>query len=132
MNPKRLKRKINKKVLKKYGLDLTLLRLNESAEVDRYGEPITSPWPFDELTIRVFIEHERDFLEQMALGGLTDDKKEYLQFWVSGDADIRLGDKIIYPSGSEEQWLINRIEPYAMNDIVWVNEVRAIKDDRYG
>lgn len=137
MNPYALRNKISRKVLDRFGFDTKILRSKKTEEdgskieFDRYGEPIKSPWLFDEIPIRIFVSQDKLDDESTGIGGLPDDKKELLEFFCKGDVDIRMGDKLIFPVNSSYQWLIGYIEPMMMSDVCVAIKVKANKDARY-
>lgn len=130
-NPKAIKRKLNKKVINNLGFDTMILRSDSATQLDSYGEPINSPWPFIQMPIRIVVDIDKRDNEGGEIGGLADDKREYFEFFCSGDSDIKLGDKIVYPANTPNQWFIDKIEPITINNVVVIIEARAYKDNRY-
>src|SRR5574343_588738 len=125
-----LRRKLSRKVIDRLGLDTTLLRAETTVTKDRYGEPVETPWVYTEFDIRIVIDQEKMVGEQTQIGGLNDDKKDILCFYCKGDFDIRIGDKIIYPPASDNEWLIKYIDPQVFKGVVVISECRAYRDDR--
>ena len=129
---KKVKKKLDKRIIRRYGLDTVLLRSSvANSSLNRYGEPSDPSTAFEEIDIRIDIATEKSDLDAMEIGGLSNDKKEMLYFYSSGSDDVRVGDYVVYPAGSENRWLIEFILPNIMNDTVVLNEVKAYKDDRF-
>lgn len=130
-SPKSLLRKLNKKIIKRFGVETVLLRFDATLELDGYGEPIsTSGEVFKEFPVTIVIDQDRRIAEETDIGGMPSNK-EFLYFYCPGNFDIKNGDKIVYPPNTENQWLVYRIElnPYKGTNVI--TEVRASRDKRY-
>ena len=129
-NAKSLRRKLTKKVIKALGLDTVYLRINAvpGDQYDDYGEPIASPWEYASGAIRIVIERDKRDMNATDMGGLPDPKKEWLDFYCAGDIDIRYGDKVVYPANTNSIWVVDKVEPFMMNDVVVITECRAYRD----
>lgn len=130
-NGKSLRRKLSHKIIDRFGLDTILKRPQEGLELDGYGEPIITPWPFDQFPIRLVIDEDKRREDETDIGGLPDGKHEFIYFFVKGDCDIRIGDKVLYPSGSINEWMVTRLQPNIFKGINVINEVRAQRDSRH-
>jgi hypothetical protein len=129
-NGNSMKRKLTRKFINKRGFEVTFFRYQKNAPKDRHGEPIDDNWPRDTYTGLIVIDTEKLDNYQSMIGGLTEDKKEILFFLCAGDLDVRVGDKMIYPGDTDNQWLINHIEPQVFEDVVVLQEIKAMRDDR--
>jgi hypothetical protein len=131
-NGNSLKRKLNKKIIKKYGIDTVLLRFDSAnVELDGYGEPISpSGAVFKQIPVRIVVDQDRRINEETELGGLPS-SKEFMYFYVAGDVDIKTSDKLIYPPNTENEWLVYRLELNPYRGVNVITEVRASRDKRY-
>lgn len=129
-NGKAIRRKLQKKVIGKLGLNTKLLRISETVEKDAYGEPLDRTTAFEEFDIRIVVDTDKRDNEKTDIGGLPG-KKEYILFYCAGDYDVRSGDKIIYPANSNTEWEVDKIEPTMINDIPVIIEIKACRDARY-
>ena len=118
-------------MLREHRIDLTLKRANQEAQLDAYGEPTATPWPFKTYTIKAVISTENRDAEHSAIGDIADAKKEKLWFYCPGDADIRIQDRVIYPISSKHEWVVDSIDPLVIREVVVVMEVKCIRDPRY-
>lgn len=125
-----LRRKLTSKVINNLGLDTVMLRSDPNATLDAYGEQ-QEPWDFDSTPIKIVIDTDKRDTQDGLLGGLPDPKKEYLVFFCAGDFDLRVGDKIVYPAGSENQWLVDVVQPQIFKGVCVITEARAYRDTRY-
>lgn len=130
-NPRSIKRKLDKKVIGALGLDTVYLRSTPASGLDPYGEPIETPWPFTPFPIRIVIDTDKRDNQGSEIGGLPDRKREYVYFYCKGDVDIRMGDKLVYPANTDNQWLVDMIEPTMINNVPVICEVKAYRDPRY-
>jgi hypothetical protein len=133
-NPRRLRTRLTRKVIQRFGLDTFLFRADPSSgsiAFDRYGEPNTLPWPLQKIKIRIVVDTDKRNEEKSDIGGLEDHKKDFIYFWVSGDYDIRIGDNITYPANSVTSWTVEMVNPNMYNDVCIITEVRASRDARY-
>jgi len=130
MNPYSLRSKLHKRVMENLGIATKILRAKEVAK-DLYGEPIETPWPFDEYILKIVIDSEKIDQKNSSVGSGADPKKEYIYFYCDGDFDIRVGDKLVYPANSTSQWFVDFIEPVVLRGVPIICEVKAYKDDRY-
>lgn len=126
-----IRRKLSKKVIDKMGVDTVLLRVSGTVEKDAYGEPVTSPWPFDSFPIRIVVDQDKREGEMTDIGALPDKKRDFLYFYCKGDFDIRIGDKIVYPAGSTTQWLVDLVVPTVISGVPVIIEAKAYRDARY-
>jgi hypothetical protein len=130
-NPKSVKRKLDKKVIKQFGIDTILIRKNDNVELDMYGEPVDGSSGQIIIPVRIVIDRDKMDNNSTAIGGMPDPKKEFLMFFVGGDADIRSGDEVVYPANTNSRWLIDIVEPNLFKDVVIITEVKAFRDPRY-
>ena len=127
---KSLRRKLDNKIIKRFGFETTLKRPRADEEFDGYGEPTQTPWVFDESTIKIVIDQDRRYQDETEIGGLPNDKKERIWFYVKGNEDVRIGDHVIYPVESDNGWQIEFMEPNVFKGINVINECRAVRDSR--
>lgn len=130
-NPHKIRRKLNKKVIKNLGLDTVFLRHLRSSGVDAYGEPVTSPTPYVSTPIRIVIDTDKRKVESSEIGGLADDKRDFIYFYCDGATDLRIGDAIVFPANSDNHWLVGEVIPTMINDIPVIMEAKAFRDNRF-
>ena len=130
-NPNRLKRKLDKHVINRYGADTYFYRsVPPTGGLDLYGEPVNTTYSPSGTYIRIVLDTDKLQSENSEIGGQTDDRHEYIQFYFAGDVDLRLGDDIAWPQNSTHRWLVKSIVPFFFENVVVINEARAFKDDR--
>lgn len=120
-------RRINKSI-KDTGLNTILKRANEELEYDSYGEPISGSPTFIEIPVRIAVDTDRRDHELTPIGSMPDEKREYIHVYFQGDVDVRIGDKIVYPAGTDQEWLIGNIFPAQIKDVTIFTEARAFRD----
>jgi hypothetical protein len=136
-------KKLEKKVFKKLGQDITLIRYNadgDNSELDPYGEPPTdengnilpswgnSPNNKPERIVRAVIMDIKLEDEEKSLGGISNQKREMITLYLSQTEDVRLYDCILFPAGSEREYVIEILMPnYLQEDnLIW--EAKAFRD----
>lgn len=128
-----LKRKLNRKVINKFGFDVIYKRYNgTSPSLDKYGEPIGGSWTLASGTIKIVIDSDKREVEESLVGGLPEDNnKEVLKFYYSADSEMRIGDKIVYPVSTPNEWIVYYLEPIVFDGVIVINKARCHRDRRY-
>lgn len=130
---RRIQRLICKNFINKSGVDVILKRFDHSVELDIYGEPISGSIILPSgRVIKIVVNNDKRQVEETLAGGApNNDGKEMLYFFCSGSEDVKTGDKILYPPGTQTEWIIYFIEPSYLNGKVIMNEVKCKRDARY-
>ena len=127
-----LKRKLNKKVIRRFGQDAVLKRYDGTTSLNIYGEPDNISTSFTESTLKIVIITDKREVEETLIGGIPqDNNKEFLLFYFSGDDGVQTGDKIIYPVDTENEWIVFMIEPIVFNEVNVISKAKCHRDRRY-
>lgn len=127
-----LKRKLNRKVINKFGFNVIYKRYNGSPALDIYSEPIDGSLTIASGTVKIVIDNDKREVEETLVGGLPqDNNKEVLKFYYSADSDLKTGDKIVYPVDTPNEWIIFYVEPVVFDGVVVINKARGHRDRRY-
>jgi hypothetical protein len=98
--------------------------------LDMYGEPIGGEWILPTGLITIVVIKDKRYLENTLIGGLPDDNKEMLSFYVAADVKIQNSDKIVYPPESESEWKVYWVEPTYFSGKHIITTVKAKRDAR--
>lgn len=129
----RIKRKINKALICGQGQSVIKKRFQPGSEaMGIFGEPADGTWAFLEETIKIVIKTDKRHVDETLIGGLPeDDNKEILHFYCSADEDVKIGDKIVYPPDTPNEWIVFSIIPNVVGGVEIVTEVKCHRDRRY-
>lgn len=133
-NGNSLKKRLTRKVINKFGFLVTHKRYNGTTALDKYGEPVDGvlSTAFTESQLKIVIASDKREVDETVIGGLQkQDNKEILGFYYSGADSVRTGDKIIYPVGSEDEWIVYYVEPIIFDGVDVINKAKCHRDDRY-
>lgn len=127
----RLRRKLTRKVINQFGIDVTRYRYDGTPILDKYREPIDGSMSMTSGVVRIVITKDKREVEETLIGGLPEDNnKEILQFYFKGAEDIRTGDKIVYPVDTSNEWIIFAIEPMVFDGTQVINLGKGHRDAR--
>ncbi len=129
----RIQKKIKRNFINRFGIDVIKKRfIDDPGMLDDFGEPISASGNFAEVNLKIVIDTDRRQVEETLIGGLPEDNnKEILYFYCSGDADVRTGDKIVYPVNTPNEWIVFFVNPNIQDGINIANEVKCHRDRRY-
>lgn len=129
----KLKRKLNRMFLCGQGQNVIKKRYTQGSEVmGIFGEPSDGTWTFAETTIKIVIKTDKRHVDETLVGGLPEsDSKELLHFYVSADEDIKIGDKIVYPVDTPNEWIVFSVIPTVVGSVEVTTEVKCHRDRRY-
>lgn len=127
----RIKKLICRQIIGKNGVETVLKRKRTSVVLDIYGEPELGPdgkFPFDEFPITIAPKLANYDHVKTPEGGYPDPNKEWLRFYTSAEADIRVSDKIVWTPLTTNEWVVDSIMPYFYGGSHVVNEVKCYRD----
>lgn len=117
-----LQKKLDKKVIKRLGQDVVRRRgipSNDTSLLDRYGEPdINTPisGAYEDKTIRIVVTYVKVDEMETSIGGMSDQKKEKIRFYLSYQEDIAIGDEIFFPFEATRQYTVDVVKPNYLED----------------
>jgi len=128
----RVQKKLKKKFIRRFGVDVIQKRYTAGSEnLNIFGEPDDGTWALTETSIRIVVDTDKREVDETLIGGLPQySNKEVLYFYCAGDADIQIGDKIVYPPSTPNEWIVYFFIPNMFDGVDVINEVKCHRDSR--